>query len=135
MTVAHNVLRIAVVFHPARLDLVDQSPAPSVCALQDNVDVLYGQSSLFQDLGNRATHLLWKSSLEEGVDLCSGPTADPEGERELESRPLVDEDWDPRSKEVARGRVRSWLVKLCFGRLILPTSPSAVKVLRNHWRR
>jgi hypothetical protein len=93
MTVAHNVLRIAAVFHPARLDLVDQCQAASVCALQDNVDVLYGQSSLFQDLGNRATHLLWKSSLEEGVDLCSGPTVDPEGERELESIPLLDEDW------------------------------------------
>jgi len=43
--------------------------------------------------------LPWKASI-----FGSGPTVDPEGERELESIPLVDEDWvilGPKSEEKA----------------------------------
>lgn len=40
--------------------------------------------------------------LDKSVDLCSSPTVEPEGERELESIPLVDKDWvilGPKSEE------------------------------------
>ena len=56
---------------------------------------------------NRVAHLLWESSLDESVDLCSGPTVDPEGERELESIPVVDEDWVILGPKSGRRRVRS----------------------------
>jgi hypothetical protein len=52
-----------------RSEVYNVSLVAQASALQGNVDVLDGQFSLFQDLVNRATYLVWKSSLEEGGSL------------------------------------------------------------------